>query len=150
MRIVIAILCIISFSCFAQQEKNDTIKVRKVKTDTLHRPKGKVYLPSQLLESERPKYPGGPKAMEDFIIANTKSPDGIAPGYSGICDLTFIINEDGTISDIKFIRGFKNCLPCDQEVIRVLGLMPEWIPGKIAGTTIRVLHEYSSGFAVPR
>ncbi len=150
MRISIVILCFISFSCFAQQEKRGTIKVRKVETDTLHRLKGKVYLPSQLSEAEKPKYPGGSKAMEDFIIANTKLPDGIMPGYSDICNLTFIINADGTISDIKFIRGFKNCLPCDQEVIRVLGLMPKWIPGKIGGTNIRVLHEYSSGFAVPK
>jgi hypothetical protein len=46
---------------------------------------------------------------------------------------TFTVLEDGNISDLKIVRGIQGCTACDQEVLRVLSLMPKWSPGKQNG-----------------
>lgn len=48
----------------------------------------------------------------------------------------FIIDEEGNITDPKIVKGLSPA--CDEEVIRVLNAMPQWIPGEQAGKPVKV------------
>lgn len=49
---------------------------------------------------------------------------------------TFVIEADGTLTDIKILRGIGG--GCDEESIRVVKLMPKWKAGKLWGKPVRV------------
>ena len=48
----------------------------------------------------------------------------------------FIVEKNGTISNIKVLKGVDPFI--DAESIRVVSLMPKWIPGKQMNTKVRV------------
>ncbi|TDP02544.1 energy transducer TonB [Flavobacterium sp. 245] len=83
----------------------------------------------------RPEFPGGVEAMNGFIKQNFKSPK---ENLKGKIYATFIIEKDGSLSDIKILRdiGYET----GAEAIRVLKLFPKWSPGKQNNKTIRVLY----------
>lgn len=90
------------------------------------------------------QFPGGYAQMIHFIQANLVYPQqGIEMGAQGKCFVKFVIDENGTISSVKVVRGVPNCPECDQEAIKVVKSMPEWIPGKIKGEAV------SSFFMLP-
>ena len=49
----------------------------------------------------------------------------------------FIVDRDGSMTDIKVVRGLG--YGCDEEVLRVLKNAPEWEPGKQRGEPVRVI-----------
>lgn len=68
-------------------------------------------------------FPGGDKALAEFIKNNLRTPSD-AP--KGRVVTSFVINRDGTISDAKVIISLSD--ECDKEALRIIGLMPKWIP----------------------
>ncbi len=48
----------------------------------------------------------------------------------------FVVNEDGSISDIELVKGFED--ECNAEALRVVKNMPNWIPGKLEGKNVKV------------
>ncbi len=48
----------------------------------------------------------------------------------------FVVNEDGSISDVELMKGFND--ECDKEAMRVVRNMPKWIPGKVDGKNVKV------------
>ena len=84
-----------------------------------------------------PTYPGGDAALLKFISDNIKYPeDAMKAGISGRVFTRFIINEDGSLSDIVVMRGVNSSL--DAEAIRVVKAMPKWTPGKVDGKAVKV------------
>ena len=57
-------------------------------------------------------------------------------GVQGTVVCQFIVERDGSISDVRVIRGADPSL--DKEAVRVIKSMPNWIPGKQNGQTVRV------------
>lgn len=47
----------------------------------------------------------------------------------------FVVNRDGTLQDVKVIRGIG--AGCDEEAIRVIQSAPPWKPGKQRGKAVR-------------
>lgn len=88
----------------------------------------------------KPKFPGGSEAFNLFIRENFKNPGENEEGevIKGKVYATFIVEKDGTLSDIKIIRdiGYRT----GQEAIRVLKLSPKWIAGKQNDELVRVLY----------
>ena len=74
-----------------------------------------------------PSFPGGEKAMFDFINKELSLyyKSGMPEGKV-ICK--FIIEEDGTISNVEVLRGVDPVL--DKEAVRIIESMPRWIPAK--------------------
>ncbi len=69
------------------------------------------------------------KAWSKFLHKNLKYPKKAQRmGIEGRVFLSFVVDTDGTLSDIKVIRGIGG--GCDEEAIRVLELSPNWHPGK--------------------
>lgn len=86
--------------------------------------------------TEKPEFPGGISEFYKFVGNNFKTPE--QPNLKGKVYITFIIEKDGSLSDIKNIRdiGFGT----GEEAIRVLKICPKWIPGKMNGVPVRVMY----------
>jgi len=76
-----------------------------------------------------PEFPDGERELFRFLRENIDYPPEIEQrGISGQVVSQFVVNSDGSISDIKIIRSLDPLL--DAEVVRVIEAMPNWIPGK--------------------
>lgn len=85
-----------------------------------------------------PEYPGGLEAMNQFISHNLKYPEKAAEmGISGKVLVQFEVDEKGTISKIKVLRGIGG--GCDEEAVRIIKLMGKWKPGKQNGKAVKTI-----------
>lgn len=86
---------------------------------------------------EAPSYPGGDEARIKFLQENIKYPQmARESGISGTVYVTFVVERDGSVTDVKVMRGIGG--GCDEEAIRVIKAMPKWNPGKQRGKPVRV------------
>jgi protein TonB len=86
---------------------------------------------------EMPEYPGGELEMRKYLAKAIKYPQMAQDaGISGTVFLTFEVDKDGKIKDVKVLRGIGG--GCDEEAIRVVKAMPAWKPGKQRGKSVRV------------
>ena len=86
---------------------------------------------------EMPTYPGGMSALLTFVNKNFKCPKEVEElGIQGRIVCTMVINEDGSISDIKVVRSVHPLY--DAEFVRVIEAMPKWNPGKHNGKPVKV------------
>ena len=84
-----------------------------------------------------PQFPGGMPAFLAFLGKNIKYPRKAAQlGVEGRVFVEFIVNKDGTLTDLKVVKGIGS--GCDEEAIRVLSKAPKWAPGKQRGKAVRV------------
>ena len=82
-------------------------------------------------------YPGGTPALMDFLNENTKYPEQAErEGIEGRVVAGFIVERDGSVSNIEILKSVHPLL--DAEVVRVMSLMPNWIPGRQNGQPVRV------------
>jgi protein TonB len=70
--------------------------------------------------------------------------EAIDAGIEGKVFVEFYIEKDGTVSDAKVLRGIG--YGCDEEALRVVGLMPKWFPGKQRGQAVRVRYTLPINF----
>ncbi len=86
---------------------------------------------------EMPEFPGGDEARLKFLADNIEYPKiAKESGIQGTVYATFVIDTNGRITDAKILRGIGG--GCDEEMLRVLSLMPTWKAGKQAGKKVRV------------
>lgn len=84
-----------------------------------------------------PQYPGGQIAMLKYIMENMKYPkQAMKEGIQGRVAVRFIVEKDGSISDVKPILSVHPLL--NKEAVRVVKSMPKWTPGKQNGKPVRV------------
>ena len=85
---------------------------------------------------EQPEFPGGMAECYKWISKNLNYPTISAEnGVQGRVTVNFVVNADGSIVDVKVIRGVDPYL--DKEAIRVVSKMPKWKPGKQRGKAVR-------------
>lgn len=76
-----------------------------------------------------PQFPGGEDSLYSFIYSNLRYPqEAIDNGIEGRVYITFVVEKDGSITGIKILRDIG--YGCGEEAVRVLKMMPKWIPGK--------------------
>ena len=86
---------------------------------------------------QMPSFPGGDAALMKFLSEHIKYPVVAEEnGIQGRVIATFVVERDGSITDVKVIKSVDPSL--DKEAIRVLKSMPKWIPGKQNGSAVRV------------
>ena len=84
-----------------------------------------------------PEFPGGIPALMKFLAQNVKYPtDAQKAGKQGRVIAQFVVTTDGSVADVKIIRGIDASL--DQEAIRVIKAMPQWKPGTQDGQPVNV------------
>jgi len=82
-----------------------------------------------------PQFPGGEDSLRMFIRWNLRYPAQGGLPEEGTVFVTFVVEIDGSLSNIEVLRGLHGAL--DPEAIRVVKLMPNWIPGKTRGKAVR-------------
>lgn len=86
---------------------------------------------------EFPEFPGGEEARMKFIHDNINYPEmAQESGIQGTVYVKFIIEKDGSISNVEIIRGIGG--GCDEEAIRILRMMPKWKPAMSQGKPVRI------------
>ncbi len=84
-----------------------------------------------------PSYKGGLKAFYKFVGQNLKYPaQARRIGIEGKVFVHFVVDKDGSLSDIKIVRGIG--AGCDEEVLRIIEKSPKWNPGKQRGRPVKV------------
>lgn len=84
-----------------------------------------------------PEFPGGEEAMYQFLDNNIQYPDEAKENnIQGRVFVTFVVEKDGAICSVEVLRGIGH--GCDEEAVRVVEAMPNWIPGKQRGEPVRV------------
>jgi TonB family protein len=84
-----------------------------------------------------PEFPGGMAAMMQFLSENVCYPEAAEKaGTQGRVIATFIVEKDGSITNIKIVKSVSKEL--DAEAKRVIEAMPNWKPGKQNGEPVRV------------
>ena len=92
-----------------------------------------------------PMFRGGEQKLMEFIGNNVVYPkEAIEAGIEGRVFVEFYIEKDGTVCDAKVLRGIG--YGCDEEALRVIGLMPKWSPGKQRGKAVRVRYTLPINF----
>ena len=84
-----------------------------------------------------PEFPGGNKELSLYINRNFKIPqETYDAGFTSVrIDITFIIEKDGSITDIKVVRPVEEHF--DKEFVAVFKNLPKWKPGKDKGNVVR-------------
>ena len=96
---------------------------------------------------QMPEYPGGETALRKYLSASVKYPRiATENGVQGKVYVNFVVDKNGSISNVKVIRGVDSAL--DQEAVRVIKMMPKWIPGKQNGETVRVSYTVPINFVL--
>ncbi len=86
---------------------------------------------------QMPKFPGGELAMRSFIAKNIRYPvEAQEKGIKGKVYVTFVIDKKGQPVKISIAKSVHHLL--DNEAMRVISLMPTWIPGRQRGKTVNV------------
>ena len=98
----------------------------------------------QIVE-EMPHYPGGETAMMEYVAQNIVYPqEARDKEISGRVFVGFVVEKDGSIGEIKLLRGIGG--GCDEEAVRVIKSMPKWEPGKMHGEPVRVSYQMPINF----
>ena len=85
----------------------------------------------------RPEFPGGYNEMLAFIGKNFKLNE--YEGYGGTIKVAFVIEADGTITNVKVIKDLGE--GTGAEAKRVVMMFPKWSSGEFGGKKVRVLYE---------
>ena len=92
-----------------------------------------------------PEFPGGIKAFGIFLSKNTKYPkEARDKNIQGKVILSFIVEPDGELSNIRVVRGVDPIL--DAEALRVMNLSPKWKPGIQNKHLVRVAYSVPISF----
>ncbi|MBC7412080.1 MAG: TonB family protein [Bacteroidia bacterium] len=88
---------------------------------------------------QMPEFPGGEGEMMKYLGSKIKYPAMEKDNnISGRVFLTFVVEPNGNITDVKELRGVKGGPGLAQEAMRVVKSMPNWKPGKQNGKSVRV------------
>ena len=94
---------------------------------------------------QQPTFPGGPSALMQFLASNVHYPVVAEEnGVQGKVVCTFVVETDGSISNVTVVRGVDPSL--DKEAVRVIKSMPRWNPGRQDGRPVRVKYNVPVNF----
>ncbi len=83
------------------------------------------------------EFPGGVAEMYKYINSNIKYPQQAREtGTQGQVFVTFVVERDGSITDIKILRDIGS--GCGEEAVRIVKGMPKWTPAKQRGKAVRM------------
>ena len=99
-----------------------------------------------IVVEDMPTFRGGDvNFFREWVQENVNYPKiAVENGIQGKVFVSFIVDNNGNVSDINILRGVDPCL--DDEVIRVVQSSPEWKPGKQRGTEVNVRFSITVNF----
>lgn len=123
---------------------NDDISQNQISLDLIPELVGETF---QSEEGVVPVYPGGEEARIDFFKNNVRYPaDARNKNIQGTVDYIIEIDANGKVINPKIKKGLG--YGCDEEVLRVLKMMPDWQPGSIDGKPAKLMLPFSVKFTL--
>lgn len=113
-------------------------------------PPGNLASPAGLNEvftivEENPTFPGGMSKLFQFIQDNIRYPEEARQKkIQGKVFVNFVVNMDGHIDRIRILKGISG--GCDEEAVRMMSIMPKWIPGRQSGRPVAVQYNLPINF----
>ena len=94
---------------------------------------------------EMPEFPGGPKALMDYLMENVKYPKtAFDADIQGRVIAQFVVDKEGTVKDAHVVKSVDPAL--DAEALRVINNMPKWRPGRQNGKVVNVKYTIPVNF----
>ena len=94
---------------------------------------------------QMPSFPGGPQALLNYLSEHINYPEGYEETcVQGRVVITFVVEKDGSLSDITVLKSLEKAF--DEEALRAVKSMPNWIPGMQDGEPIRVKYAVPVNF----
>lgn len=118
-----------------QQTSNVTATVAKVEIEVQEE---ELEAETQIFTvvEEEAGFPGGVEKLNEYLSKSIKYPQQAKEtGTKGKVMLTFVVEKDGSITDIKILRDIGS--GCGEEAKRVVNGMPKWKPAKQRGKSVR-------------
>lgn len=116
-----------------QEEKQQRVATTTPVKEPVKKPSGKDA--HENLEDQDPSFPGGDLACMEWLRDNIKYPaEAIEKGIEGRVIVTFVVTKDGKITNAEVVRPADPLL--NEEALRVLRFMPDWIPAKRNGQNV--------------
>ncbi len=82
------------------------------------------------------EFPGGFDAMNSFVSSTLEYPQQSKEnGVEGKVVVKFIVETDGSISNVEILRGLDEY--CNRETLRIIKAMPRWKPAEDKGKKVR-------------
>jgi len=124
MKAILSVLLFIPMVLFSQEPMIE-MSPEKHNKDEIHE-----------VVDEPASFPGGSTEMMKYIGNTVKYPKkSIENKEEGRVFVEFVVNRDGSFSDIKILRGVSKDI--DTEALRVVKGMPNWTPAELGGKTVR-------------
>jgi protein TonB len=96
---------------------------------------------------DKPMFNGKPaeEGFREYVAKNTTYPPVASEnGVTGKVIVSFVIERDGSVSNVQILRGVDPSL--DAEAVRVIKASPKWTPGKQRGKTVKVKYQFPVNF----
>ena len=94
-----------------------------------------------------PNYPGGTDALMHYLRTTVRYPVvAVEKGEQGRVVVKFVITKNGEIANVDIRDGVTEAL--NNEAIRVVEAMPNWVPGKHEGEAVNVVYYLPVKFAL--
>lgn len=94
---------------------------------------------------QMPEYIGGDDALMQYIVDNVKYPkEARKKEIEGIVMINFTVNTDGSIGNVRVVKSIHPLL--DEEAVRVVKQIPNWVAGKQDGEPVPVFFDVPIAF----
>jgi protein TonB len=94
-----------------------------------------------------PQFPGGESALMKFLGEQIQYPaTAIDDGIHGKVIVQFVVDTAGEIEQVEILKGVRDDL--NKEAIRVIKLMPKWIPGRQRNKPVSVRYRLPVSFVL--
>jgi protein TonB len=121
-KLLFLIICIVAFQ--NTQAQSEPIAPPPTEENTVYNSAG--------LEI-KPEFKGGLSKFYEYIAKNYRTPD--VPGLNGQLMISFVVEKDGSITDIKVLKDLG--YGTGEEAIRILKKCPKWSPAEQKGKKVR-------------
>lgn len=134
-KVLILILISLTQTIFSQKITRITDLQKDKNGKVILQDENAIYIPIDI--EIKPEFPGGRVKFNHFVDDNYKKSNK-RPTIQGKLFATFIIERDGSLSNINVLRDIGH--GTGEELIRVLKLSPRWKPGKLNNKEVRTLY----------
>ena len=101
--------------------------------------------PFVIITDEPPQFPGGMNGFTDYLKKNLHYPKAARKAkLEGRVSVNFIVTAEGHIEDVKLYNSLG--LGTDEEAVRLIESMPDWIPGKQSGKAVSMRYNLPIDF----
>lgn len=95
-------------------------------------------LRGRLIVETRPEPEGGLRSFYRYISRRLRYPsEARRKGVAGRVYIRFDINTDGTVGNVRVLRGIGS--GCDKEAVRIIKNGPQWVPGTQRGRFVKTM-----------